>query len=282
MRLLKAKDFIKVIKGEDIEFRISPYEICVKEPLVIEGIKSIYSLSFPKVKFKSLTIRNCNFSGTLKFNQLVGKNFCFEKSTIEGLTILDSRIEQITVKSNERVGALYFDRTSTNKLSIVKNKNFESLHLGCANNVLKANLSRNGMLNNLQSKSSAYICPEQFGEIDIVGLKAASVEIGTFGEHSRLTVNGITTDSFKIKNCNATKSQVSLKNIRPMSSEMSQLTIEDSILDESVMQKSEMKLFKGLSIENSEVGDLKRVVAELKNLRKAGFWKRSISSLFLW
>ena len=63
MRILRAKEFLKVIKGEDIEFRIKPHAIHVKEPVVIDGIKSKCSLNFTSLKFDSIEISNSNFYG---------------------------------------------------------------------------------------------------------------------------------------------------------------------------------------------------------------------------
>ncbi len=282
MRLLKAKDVLRVIKGEDIEFRLNPYDIQVKEPVVIDGVRSIYSLEFPRIKFNSIVIRNCEFIGSLKFKHLIGDNFSFENSEVGKLGMYNSTINRVSVKDNKKIGELNFDRTSINDLSIVQNRSFEKFHLGCYNNVLRATFSHNGFLNSGMTESSVYICPEQFGEIDIKKLNASRVEIGSFGEHSRLSIDGVVTDEFKIKNCDYSKSQVSLKNIKPMGEHKSQLTIEDSVLDETVLQESEVKKFNDLSIENSRVGTLRNVTAELKTLQKARFWKRNISSLFLW
>ena len=280
MRLLKAKDFLKVIKGDDIEFRVQPYEIVIKEPVVIEGIDSIYSLEFPKIKFNSLTFKNCQFKGGLRFNHVEGRTFSFGSSSIENLELIDSRVNTVVVDENERLGTLYLDRTDINNLSISNNESFERLHLGCKNNVLRATFSRNGYSN--ATESSVYICPERFTEIEIREMNASTVEIGTFGEHSKLTVDGILADDFKIKNCDFTKSQVSLKNIRPLEKKKSHLTIEDSKLDDTVMKSTEMKMFGGLNIHNSEVGNLQNVVLEFQRFQKASFWKISISSLFLW
>ncbi len=282
MRLLRAKDFLKVIKGEDIEFRIKPYEIQLKEKVVIEGVRSIYSLEFPKIKFKELIIRNCEFSGGLKLNHLEGRAFTFEKSKIKGLTLLGSRVDRMHISENIHLGELHFDKTAINNLDIARNESFNRFHLGCHNNVLRATISHNGVHNSGMTDSSVYICPERFGEIDIQNMHANKVEIGTFGEHSRLSVNGVVTDEFKIENCDHSKSQVSLKNIRPMGEQKSQLTIKDSKLDETVLEQSAISQFNDLSIENSEVGSLKNAVDELQRLQKARFWKRSISSMFLW
>jgi hypothetical protein len=282
MRLLRAKEFIKVIKGEDIEFRIKPYAIHVKEPVLIDGIKSKCSLNFTSLKFDSIEIKNSNFDGAINFSGLEGNHLSLCNSSVSSLSFLESTIASVTIESNSYIGELYLDKTSINDLQISKIKNFNNVHLGCQNNVMKADFNYIGIGNTELAPSSIYICPEQFGKIEINQICASAVEIGTFGKHAVLKADGVFTDDFKIKNCDNSKSQVVLKNIKPLSAKGSHLTIEDSVLDATVMDVAEMKKFGELSVENSQVGSLTAAMTELKKLHKARFWKRNISSLFLW
>ena len=282
IRELRAKDFLKVITGDDIEFRIKPYAIYVKEQVVIDGIYCRCSLNFPELKFGSIIIKNSEFAGGLTFNNLQGDDFSFNGSSVGTFKILDSTIDSLEIHNNHRIEEIHLDKSSMNGLSVIGNKNFDRIHFGCENNVLKGIFIDNGSENANMAESSVYICPEQFGEMEIRDLSAAAVEIGTFGEHAVLNVNGIFTNDFKIKNCDYSKSQVTLKNIKPLHKSESHISIEDSVLDDTVMEASELNGFGNLNIENSKVGNLNNAVLELKKLQKASFWKRNISNLFFW
>ena len=269
-----------MIKGEDIEFRIKPYAIRVKEPIIIDGIENRCSLNFTALKFDSIEIRNCKFEGAINLNGLKGKNFSFHNCSVKAFKLLGSTIDSLSIHSNNVIEEMYLDKSSINDLLIAKINHVNKLYLGCLNNVMRATFSHIGNKNTNLSQSSIYICPEQFGVIDIQQMCAGRVEIGTFGEHSVLKADGIFTDDFKIKNCDNSNSQVVLKNIKPLSEWASHVTIEDSVLDGTVMEASELKKFAEMSVENSEVGTLTEAVHELKKMGKARFWKRNISNIF--
>ena len=283
MRSLKAKDFFKIVTGNDLEFRMAAYQFQVVEDVVIEDAIISHNFTFANCKFKKVTFKDVVIKGALAFNNCQAKSIEIKGSTFEDVSFRKMRMDSLNILSNESVGVLDIDASFINNLNISENHRFDALQVGCANEIKKAILTSNGFHNGHGDASSVYLCPERFSHLEIDRLNSGRVEFGTFGEFAKMRVNDVTAGEVALANCSNTNSDVVFTNIKPKEEGVSKFTISDSQISPEVLADHDVKEFDQLTVKNSSVADeLSRL--NYINQRKRGNLSSKLASLlfFTW
>ena len=67
MRTLRAKDFLKIVTGQDLEFRMGAYAFRLSEDVSLHGVNIAHHFTFSGCKFKELHLDDATVSGSLIF-----------------------------------------------------------------------------------------------------------------------------------------------------------------------------------------------------------------------
>lgn len=280
MRTLKAKDFLRIITGQDLEFRMTTYAFRLSEDVSLHGLAVSHELTFTNCQFKEVHLDDANITGALNFEECEFNSLEVVNSNVQELVVSDCRMDAIHIQSNETIGSLMIEGSLINRLEINGNKRFERLHIGCANEIQKAVLNSNGFKNEQGKGSSVYLCPERFSHMEIDKLDSGRVEFGTFGEFAHMRVNEVIADEVKLDNCSNEKSDVVFTNIRPKTNKGTQFSISNSNIGSSVFANSEVKRFDRFSVENSSIADELLMLNQISQRRRGNFGSKLAGFLF--
>ncbi|MFY0593773.1 hypothetical protein [Roseivirga sp.] len=216
MRRLNRKQFLKVIKGEDLEFRINSFSFKLHESVVISDVHLPYDLTLESCKLENLTFINCRFSGDLEIQSSKLESLKFESCQLHSLAINKSDISSIIVKNSTELNSLRIGDNDINKIEITDNPIYELIHLGCGNNIKECNLWNNGDPSKNSFSTKLFLCPERFDSIQVDQMTIDLLHIGTFGEYAHFSLANLKVDIILIEGCSPDLSKVSFKNIEPI------------------------------------------------------------------
>lgn len=280
MRTLRAKDFLKIVTGQDLEFRMSAYEFRLCEDISLHGVEISHQFTFTGCKFKELHLDDVNMAGALDFQNCELKSLEIVNSDFNEVAVSNCRMDALHICSNEAIGSLSINASFINHLEIRGNKRFERLHVGCANEIQKALLNSNGFKNEQGDRSTVYLCPERFNHLEIDRLNSGRVEFGTFGEFAHMRVNEVTASEVKLDNCNTTNSDVVFTNIRPKTEKGTKFSIANSNIGPEVFANGEIKKFDQFSVENSSIADELLMLNHINQRKRGNFSAKLASFLF--
>lgn len=283
MRTLKAKDFLKIVTGQDLEFRMTSYVFRLAEDVSLHGVDVEHNFVFTGCRFKEVHLDDASISGSLAFQNCELKSLEIINSKFNEVAVSDSRLDSLHICSNSTIGSLSVNASLINQLEIRENKTFERLHIGCANEIQKAVLKSNGFKNEQGDRSSVYLCPDRFNHLEIDRLNSGKVEFGTFGEFAHMRVNELTASEVKLDNCCNASSDVVFTNIRPKSEKGTKFSIANSNIGPDVFANGELKKFDQFSVENSSIADELLMLNHI-NQRKRGNFSSKLSGFlfFTW
>jgi len=280
MRTLKAKDFLKIVTGNDLEFRMTSYAFRLAEDVSLHGVSVAHNFTFKGCKFKEVHLDDVSVTGSLTFEDCELKSLEVVNSDFSEIAVSESRMDSLHICGNEAIGSLSVDGSMINRLEVRDNKRFERLHVGCANEIQKALLTSNGFKNEQGDQSSVYLCPERFNHLEIDRLNSGRVEFGTFGEFAHMRVNELTAAEVKLENCSNAKSDVLFTNIRPKSEKGTKFSIANSTIGPEVFADGEIKKFDQFSVENSSITDELLMLNHINQRKRGNFSSKLASFLF--
>lgn len=280
MRLLKAKDFLKIVTGNDLEFRMTAYQFKLIEDVRIENVAISHHFSFSKCEFKNLHFENVTVTGALEFSQCQARSLGIVSSEFAEFTLQGVRMDSFYVCGNRSIGKLNIDASLINELDISENHRFDALHIGCANEIRKALFTSNGFHNGHGDSSRVYLCPERFSHLEIDRLNSGKLEFGTFGEFAKMRVNDVTAGEVALQNCNNEKSDVVFTNIRPKENGTTKFTITNSKIGPEVFENKEIKEFDHFSAENSSIAEELSMLNHINQRKRGNLSSKLASFLF--
>lgn len=280
MRTLKAKDFLKIVTGNDLEFRMTSYQFRLVEDVVIENVTISHHFSFSNCYFKNLHFENVNVKGALEFNQCEAKSIGIRGSEFNELSVQGVRTNSFYVCGNHSIGTLNINGSLINELDISENHRFDALHIGCANEIKSALFTSNGFHNGHGDSSRVYLCPERFCHLEIDRLNSGRLEFGTFGEFAKMRVNDVTAGEVALQNCNNEKSDVVFTNIRPKEDGTTKFTITNSKIGPEVFENKEIKEFDHFSAENSSIAEELSMLNHINQRKRGNLSSKLASFLF--
>lgn len=280
MRTLKAKDFLKIVTGNDLEFRMTSYQFRLVEDVVVENVTISHDFSFSKCHFKNLHFENVNIKGALEFSQCEAKSIGIRGSEFTELSIQGARTNSLYVCGNHSIGTLNINASLINELDISENHRFDALHIGCANEIRSALFTSNGFHNGHGDSSRVYLCPERFCHLEIDRLNSGRLEFGTFGEFAKMRVNDVTAGEVALQNCNNEKSDVVFTNIRPKEDGTTKFTITNSKIGPEVFENQEIKEFDHFSAENSSIAEELSMLNHINQRKRGNLSSKLASFLF--
>jgi len=280
MRTLHAKDFLKIVTGKDLEFRMNAYVFRLAEDVSLHGVSIVHHFTFKGCFFKEVHIDDANISGTLEFENCELKSLEIINSEFNEVALRECRMDSFQVCNNEAIGSLSINSSLINRLEVSDNRRFESLHVGCANEIQKALLTSNGFKNEQGERSSVYLCPERFNHLEIDRLNSGRVEFGTFGEFAHMRVNEVTANEVKLDNCSNAKSDVVFTNIRPKTNKGTRFSIANSQIGPEVFANGEIKKFDQFSVENSSIADELLMLNHINQRKRGNFSSKLAGFLF--
>lgn len=280
MRLLKAKDFFKIVTGNDLEFRMLAYQFQLVEDVIIENATISHDFTFFNCKFKSLTFNNVVVKGELGFDKCQAKSIEIKNSSFEDVSFQNMRMNRLSICANQSIGKLNVNASLINELTISENHRFDALQVGCANEIKKAILTSNGFHNGHGDASSVYLCPERFCHLEIDRLNSGRVEFGTFGEFAKVRVNDVTAAEVSLENCSNEKSDVLFTNIKPKEEGASKFSISNSQIGPEVFTDNDIKGFDQFSVKNSSLAEELSVLNHINQRKRGNLTSRLASFLF--
>lgn len=280
MRTLRAKDFLKIVTGQDLEFRMGAYAFRLSEDVSLHGVNIAHHFTFSGCKFKELHLDDATVSGSLIFENCDLKSLEIVNSDFNEVEVNNCRMDSLHISGNEAIGSLSVNASFINRLELRENKRFERLHVGCANEIQKALLTANGFKNEQGDRSSVYLCPERFNHLEVDQLNSGKVEFGTFGEFAHMRVNEVTASEVKLENCSNAKSDVVFTNIRPKTEKGTKFSIANSEIGPEVFTNGELKKFDQFSVENSSIADELLMLNHINQRKRGNLSSKLASFLF--
>lgn len=253
MRNINLKQLLKIMKGEDLEFRISPFAFRLVEPATIRDAHLPYDLNFQNCHFENLTFENCRFSGNLEFNTSSTKALSFEACLLHNLEIECADIASLTIKNSFEFRALIVKDSNINELLLKENPIYETIHLGCGNNIRNCTLTNNGAPDKNSFSTKVFICPERFEVIKVKNMTTDILHIGTFGQYAQLSIADVNAEIVLIDGCSALLSKVSFENVMPLDEEASALHLVNTVFDREIFNAEAFKNYKVTKIHHEKV-----------------------------
>ncbi len=228
MRLISSKQFFRILKGEDLEFRILQYPIKLGVKLVFEDLVLPHDINFNQSSFDELVFKNCRFLGDLSFHDSKMNQLSFEGCDFKNLIIKASEISSLEVSRTIHVHSIQILASAINELVIQENPVFESIEMGCENNIMSAVIQNNGDVLRNSFKSTIFICPERFDSIILKDNTSEILHIGTIGEYAHFEVDNFQANLLLFSNCNGLSSIVNFERLMPIDSELASVCIVNS------------------------------------------------------
>lgn len=253
MRKITKNQFLKILKGEDLEFRISPFKFTLSQKASINGIHCPYDLSFQGCDLGSLIFEGCRFSGNIMIDNSSIKSLTFDECQLHDIRINLSSIGSFSLAQSNELKQLIVKTSDINTLTITDNPIYEVIHIGCENNVRSCTISNNGDASRNSFSTRVFICPEKFEGIVINNLTTDALHIGTFGEYARFTVTDVRAEVVLIDGCSTELSKVSFKNVRPIDASASALHFINTTFDQEIFGDKAFKNYKSTKIHHQQV-----------------------------
>lgn len=227
LRQVSVKQFERIIKGEDLEYRILRYAVNFKQPIVLEGINISRELSFQNSSLSEVIFKNCTFTADFQLTDTRCSSLVFDTCRLNNISLKESVIDTLTVKSSKYLERFSISDSSINELNICDNQVFETIDIGCGNNVVTAKINNNGSKNK-GNDSTIYLCPERFDNITLKKNSSKTFHVGTVGNHSTFKVEDCKADMLLFSNCNGDHAEVHINGINPINPEESAIYLINS------------------------------------------------------
>lgn len=253
MRKINDRQFFKILKGEDLEFRISPFSFRLIEPICVRGVHLPYDLDFTDCEFDNLTFDACRFSGDISFAKTSLRDLSFVECQLHDINVLATTIDCLEVRASSELKELVIKASSINSLLVTNNPIYETIHIGCENNVRVCRVSENGDPKKNSFSTKVFICPERFESMSLLNLTTDALHIGTFGKYARLSVKNVQAEVVLIDGCSAELSKVSFENIRPIDPSVSALHFIKTPFDREVFGMSAFNNYQVTKIHHQDV-----------------------------
>lgn len=253
MRNINLRQFLKIIKGEDLEYRISPFAFKLNESASVQDSHLPYDLNFRTCEFESLTFKNCRFSGNLDFINSSTKNLSFDACLLHNLEVLDSDIASLSIKKSHEFRAIVIKDSNINELELEDNPIYETIHLGCGNNIRSCIIADNGISDRNSFSTKVFICPERFEVMKVNKLTTDILHIGTFGQYARLSVVDVKAEMVLIDGCSPELSKVRFENVMPLDKEASALHLVNTVFDREIFSHTAFLNYKITKVHHQKV-----------------------------
>lgn len=253
MRKINKKQFLKILKGEDLEFRISPFPFRLSQSVHIAGIHLPYNLDFKDCIMDHVVFSDCRFSGNIMINDARLKSLGFMACRLHDVAIDSCSIGSFTLEKSSELKELILKSSDIHKVLIDSNPIYETIHIGCENNVRDCQLSNNGEPEQNSFSTKVFICPEKFENIDLYNLTTEALHIGTFGEYAKFSVKDVNAEVVLIDGCSAELSKVQFENVRPLDVSVSALHFINSPFDPEVFGDTAFGDYKVTKIHHQNV-----------------------------
>lgn len=244
MRNINLRQFLKIIKGEDLEFRISPFAFKLNEPVLVKDSHLPYDLNFRACHFEKLTFKNCRFSGNLEFIDSNIETLSFDSCLLHNLEATGVDIGHISIENSNEFRSLIIKDSNVNDLILLNNPIYETIHLGCGNNIRTCTLEKNGVSEVNSFSTKVFICPERFEVMRIKNLTTDILHVGTFGQYARLNIADVNAECVLIDGCSFSTSKVSFKNIQPRDKEASAFHLINTVFDQEIFGEKAFRNYK--------------------------------------
>lgn len=253
MRTINLKQFLRILKGEDLEFRINAYPFKIERDVVLYNIHLPYDLSFTGCEFSNLTFKDCRFSGNLFFENSSLDSLHFIDCRLQNITIDKSEMHDLVVGQSQELRQLIIGKSYIDSISVINNPVYETIHLGCENNIRTFLMNKNGVSSENSFSTKIFICPERFESIFIEDATTDLLHIGTFGEYAHMTVKNVNADIVLIDQCSLELSQIVFENIRPLDKSSSAFHLVNTVFDQEIFGPSAFKNYKMTRIHHEQV-----------------------------
>lgn len=228
VRPINHKQLLRILKGEDLEFRITNYPVTVSGTLKLEDLTFPHDLAFKESNFEALEFKNCRFLGKLSLRNSDLKVLKFESCEFSDLEIDKSHIKELTLNDSTKLHKFNLGASSVNNLEIKRNSQFQAIEVACENNIMSAFIEDNGNGVTNSFKSTIYICPERFDNMVLKNNISEILHIGTIGQYSSFEIDNHSSNLVLFSNCNGANSKVNFKNLQPLDPFLASVCIVNS------------------------------------------------------
>lgn len=245
LRQVNVKQVERIIRGEDLEYRILRYAVNFKQSIVLEGVHISRELSFQDSSLNEVVFKNCTFTADFHLTETRCSSLVFDSCQLNNISLHESVIDILTVKSSKYLQRFSLSDSSINELNISGNSIFETIDVGCGNNVVSAMISKNGSKNEGKD-STIYLCPERFDSILLKGNSSKTFHVGTVGNHSTFKIEDCKADLLLFSNCNGDDAEVLINNLRPINSKDSAIYLVNSKKIEPIEKRGVFSAFQNI------------------------------------
>lgn len=215
-RTLNTTQLERILKGDDLEFRITEFAIQHLETAVFEDLIIPFDLNFKQCSFGQFIFRHCQFYGKISFQNSTLKTLQFESCELKDIDISSSEVKDLKLLDSVQLQKFHVGASSVNSLTIERNQIFEAIEVACENNIVSAQISENGNSEQNSFKSTLYICPERFESMVLRNNTSEILHIGTIGQYSFFEIENYSANLVLFSNCNSENSKVILENLQPI------------------------------------------------------------------
>jgi len=216
IRTLNTTQLQRILKGEDLEFRITEFAIQHHATGLFEGLVIPYDLNFKECAFGELIFKNCKFHGNISFRSCTLKSLKFEECQLRDVEVDASATKELQMSDSVQLHKFHVGASSINNLNIERNHVFEAIEVACQNSIVSAHICDNGNSELNSFKSTLYICPERFDSMVLRNNTSEILHIGTIGQYSSFEVENYNANLVLFSNCNSDNAKVVFENIQPI------------------------------------------------------------------
>ena len=234
MRSLNYAQFKRVLRGIDLEYRITGYSITLEKKVKFIGLHIPYDIGFFQCEFSIVEFENCRFSGNITLDNSDCKQLAFKGCQLQNVILKDSSLGSLTICNSSEIRKLDVYNCSVNEVVIEENPIFQEISLGCKNKIRNCFLRHSGSRRLNSFQTNVYICPEQFESFILQNLNTNVLHIGTFGNYSKLMLNDIHAEYVVFENCNGETSNVDIIDLKSGKSELGEMHLINTTIDSDV------------------------------------------------
>lgn len=253
MRIINLKQFLRILKGEDLEFRISPFPFKVERDVVLHNAHLPYDLNFVNCDLSSLTFKDCRFSGDLLFDNTRLDSLHFLGCRLQNIKIEGAQVHELVIDKSQELRQFTIQSSCVDSISVLNNPVYETIHLGCENSVRNFKMLKNGIPAENSFSTKVYICPERFEFISIEDATTDLLHIGTFGEYAKMVIKNVNAEVVLIDHCSPERSHVEFDNIKPLDKASSAFHLVNTVFDHTLYGKSAFGNYKMTRVHHHEV-----------------------------
>ena len=228
LRSTGYKQLIRILKGEDLEFRITQYAIKVSGVVVLEDMVFPHALTFRNCQFDQVEFRNCKFLGDISFKGSRLNRLTFSGCQLKDVDVEKCHTQKISLVNSVQVQKFHIGASDINHIEITGNPAFEAFEVACENNILTALIENNGQSSKNSFKSTIYICPERFDQMTLKNNRSEILHVGTIGQFSSFEIDGYNANLVLFSNCNGNNANVHFQGLQPIDVDSASVCIVNS------------------------------------------------------